>query len=55
MEYNRLGWAEWHNTDIAEARYGTARQQKRKFSEVAVSDSVIVGCLSHGIRAVSVQ
>lgn len=35
--------------------YGTARQQYRQLSEVSVSDSDIVGCLSHGIRAVSVQ
>ena len=48
MEYNRLGWAEWHYTVIAEALNGTASQQERQLSEVAVSDSAIVGSLSHG-------
>ena len=48
MVYNRLGWAEWHYTVIAEALNGTARQQKRQLSEVVVSDSAIVGSLSHG-------
>ena len=33
MKYNRLGWAEWHYTVIAEARNGTARQHKGSYQK----------------------
>ena len=53
MEYNRLGWAEWHYTVIAEALNGTA-SNKGSYQKWQFLIVPLLAACHMGIRVMSV-